>query len=392
MRTNTVRKSSNKTHVDMALLVAVFSLLLFGLIMIANSTVITSTDIYGNPYKFAIYQAGWIFIGLFGFFFFYKYDYKKLDRIAYLMFLGALGLLGLLAIFGLLPCTTSFGFAPCVNGANRWFYINPPPFPQIPLLGVLGFQPSEFAKLALIVYLSVQLNKISEKKESQFQPFWIYLLSTGLVAFLILLQPNMSTAAMVFAIGTIIYFCSEASLKPLFILFPSLLTLAVGAIFTSPYRRQRLLTLIKGDEGMDLNSGYHIKQILIALGSGGFFGVGFGESKQKYQYLPEVAADSLFALIGEEFGFLGTTILILAFSFLIYKGFTIAKNAPDLLGRLLSVGIISWIGLQFFINVAAMSKIIPLTGVPMPLISYGGSSLFFSLMGLGILANISSQS
>ena len=130
---------------------------------------------------------------------------------------------------------------------------------------------------------------------------------------------------------------------------------------------------------------------MIALGSGGLFGVGFGQSRQKFQYLPEVSSDSIFAIIGEELGFIGTTLVVVLFVLFIYKGFTIAKQAPDLLGRLLAVGITSWIGLQFFVNVAAMIEIIPLTGIPIPLISYGGSSMIFSLMGLGILANIASQ-
>jgi cell division protein FtsW len=152
------------------------------------------------------------------------------------------------------------------------------------------------------------------------------------------------------------------------------------------------MTLLGGNVETELSSGYHIKQILLALGSGGFWGVGFGQSKQKFNYVPEVASDSIFAIIGEEFGFIGTTLVMVAFIYLIYKGFSIAKNSKDLPGRLLAVGISSWIGLQLFVNVAAMTKIIPLTGVPIPLISYGGSSMLFSMMALGILANIDRQS
>jgi cell division protein FtsW len=153
---------------------------------------------------------------------------------------------------------------------------------------------------------------------------------------------------------------------------------------------QRLTALLSGNDA-DASS-YHVKQALMALGSGGIGGVGFGQSKQKYQYLPEVASDSIFAIIGEEFGFVGTACVVFAYLYLVYRGFVIAKNAPDLLGKLIATGVSSWLGIQFFVNVAAMTKIIPLTGVPIPLISYGGSSMVFSLMGLGILANINETS
>jgi len=135
-----------------------------------------------------------------------------------------------------------------------------------------------------------------------------------------------------------------------------------------------------------------MKQILISLGTGGTFGVGFGQSKQKFQYLPEVASDSIFAIIGEEFGFVGTTIFVLAFSFFIYKGFQIAKNSPDMFGRLLAAGVTTWMAVQFFVNVAAMIRLIPLTGIPLPLVSYGGSATVFSLIGLGLLSSVSNNS
>jgi cell division protein FtsW len=148
----------------------------------------------------------------------------------------------------------------------------------------------------------------------------------------------------------------------------------------------RLKVLISG--GDDTESSYHSRQALVALGSGGFWGVGFGQSKQKYQYLPEVASDSIFAIIGEEFGFIGTVAVIIVYSILISKGFKIAKGSDDLLGKLLASGITSWLGIQFLINIASMTKLIPLTGVPIPLISYGGSSMLFSMIGLGILSSI----
>jgi len=366
----------------------ILGFLAFGLLMIADSTVITSNNLYKAPYRFVMLQLGWVVIGLVCFFIFYNYDYRKLAKLSYLLFVFNFLFLGALAIISFLPCSMSLGFAPCINGANRWLYLNPPPLPALPFLGVLGFQPGELAKLTIILYLSVQLCKnLQEDKEL----FWVYFITSGLLAGLILLQPNMSTAAMIFVLGTVIYFASDAPLKPLFITVPILTILAVAVILISPYRRARLTSLINGNENDD-SSSYHVKQALVALGSGGATGVGFGQSKQKYQYLPEVASDSIFAIIGEEFGFIGTVTVVAAYLYLLYRGVSIAKNAHDLLGKLIATGVTSWLGIQFFVNVAAMTKIIPLTGVPIPLISYGGSSMVFSLMGLGILANINENS
>jgi cell division protein FtsW len=231
--------------------------------------------------------------------------------------------------------------------------------------------------------LILQKGKSSKGYEN---PFLTYIKISGMLAGLIILQPNMSTAAIVFVLGTIIYFVSGAPLRPVLITIPIFIILSSLFILTSPYRRSRLVALISGDDSED--SSYHVKQALVALGSGGFSGVGFGQSKQKYQYLPEVASDSIFAIIGEEFGFLGTFAVIVAYTYLIYQGFYIAKRSEDLFGKLVSIGISSWIGVQFLVNIASMTKLIPLTGVPIPLISYGGSSMVISLIGLGILGNV----
>lgn len=384
-----INKSPNNYFIYLIL-----SFLAFGLLMIANSTSITSNSLYGDPYRFSFLQVGWVVVGLVGFFIFYNYDYKKLAKLSRSLFIFNLVTLLFLAFMGVIPCSLGFGFAPCVNGANRWLYLNPPPLPEIPFLGVMGFQPGELAKLTIILYLSSQLSMIIQKDKPSLRgskdPFWTYIKISVMLAGLIVLQPNMSTAAIVFILGTIIYFVSGSPLKPVLVAIPIFILIAILAIVASPYRRSRLTALLSG--GDDGESSYHVRQALVALGSGGIAGVGFGQSKQKYQYLPEVASDSIFAIIGEEFGFIGTTLVIFAYSYLLYRIFKIAKMSPDLFGKLVGVGVGSWLGIQFFVNVASMTKIIPLTGVPIPLISYGGSSMLFSLMGLGILANIQKNS
>ena len=380
---------------DKTLFLIVISLLFFSLFIIYNATAYYAQYTFGSPFRFVYLQIMWIAVGLFFFLFFSKLDYKKIKSLSFLLFTGSLVLLFILGVVGLFVCRDAndlgIVFAPCLNGASRWLFLNPEPFPPIPFIGVIGLQPGELAKLAVILYLSVQLSKFDKKKHTDTEPFVFYIVTTALISFFLLLQPNMSTAVLIFLIGTVIYFVSGYSLKPLILASPLILVVGLVTMLSSAYRRARLLTLLGLSSGEELEAGYHIKQVLIALGSGGFLGVGFGQSRQKYQYLPEVASDSIFAIIGEEFGFLGAAIVIFVFGYLIHLGIKVAKNAPDNLGKMLATGVTSWIAIQFFINVSAMTQLIPLTGMPIPLISYGGSSMVFTLIGLGILNNIQSQ-
>lgn len=371
---------------DKGLLILVGIFLLFGLIIIYDTTAILAQDIYGNSYRFVMMQLAWMIAGLSAFTFFARVNLEFLKKISVALFIASVAFLAILAIFGAMPCSANFIFAPCINGANRWFYVNPPPLPAIPVVGILGFQPSEFAKLALILFLASVLEKNMKLKKD---PFWAFVKVAGIVSGLILFQPNMSTATLIFFVAAAMYFASGASLRPLLYSTPVFALFGVFVMVFSPHSRQRILTFMSLGQGADQTTGYHIKQILIALGSGGLWGVGFGQSRQKFQYLPEVFADSIFAIIGEELGFLGTTFLIILFTLLIYKGYSIAKDTPSLYGKLLAVGVTTWIAIQSFVNIGAMTKIIPLTGIPLPLISYGGSSLVFILMGLGVLANVS---
>ena len=381
---------------DRSLLILISLMLLFGVIMIHNATVVYSQGVFGGAYRFVLLQLGWIAAGSLGFLFFYRYDYKKIGRVAYPMFalsllsLGLLAFLGFLNKSGLIECSNSIIFAPCINGAYRWLYLNPPPLPKIPLMGVLGFQPSELAKLSLIMYLSVQLNKAIKERDNS---FYVYLFPSGLVALFILLQPNMSTAALVFLIATSIYYSTGESLKPLLVTGPVLALTGLLFILTSPYRRDRLLTLIGTTEGKELSLGYHIKQILIALGSGGLFGVGYNNSSQKQGgFLPEVIGDSIFAIIAEELGLIGSVFTVGLFAVLCFFLVNIAKSASDKFGALLVMGINLWIMSQAFVNIAAISGLVPLTGIPLPFISYGGTAVAVLLSGMGIVFNVAKDS
>jgi len=191
------------------------------------------------------------------------------------------------------------------------------------------------------------------------------------------------------ATGVLVYFISGAPFIYFLAGVPAIIATALGFIFSSPYRKQRLLTFLNPDLSDPLSVGYHAQQIAIALGSGGLTGIGLGQSRQKYGYLPEVTADSIFAIIGEELGLVGALLLVALFVFIIYRGFSIAKRQKDKYTNLLAAGITSIFMFQVFLNLSAMVRLVPLTGVPLPLVSYGGSSMIFTLAGLGILLKIS---
>jgi cell division protein FtsW len=361
-----------------------YLLIFVGVVFLINTSQIYSRNVYGKPYQIAILQLGWVFVGSLAFLFFYKRDYSKIGGLAYLLFGISLVLLIVLAVAGLAPCSLELPFAPCIKGARRWLYLNPSPLPPLPFLGVIGFQPSELMKLSLVLYLSHQMLALMKRKRDSFM---VYIIITALVSLLIVMQPNMSTAVMIFAIGSVVYYASGESLKKVIYALPFAVAAIVLFMTMFSYRLARVQSFLSGEGEED----YHVRQILISLGSGGFSGVGFGQSKQKYNYLPEVASDSIFAVVGEEFGLVGTLLVVFGFGYLLYKGFKVAMDCSDPLGKMLASGITFWIGIQFFVNVAAMVKLIPLTGVPLPLMSYGGSSMVFTMMGLGILSNIESQ-
>jgi cell division protein FtsW len=275
------------------------------------------------------------------------------------------------------------GIGTKVLGARRWL-----------VLGPLTFQPAELVKLSFIIYLSAFLLNESfgfeEPVSSNKKKLLPFLVMLFILLGLVMLEPDLGTAIVLAATGLVVYFASGASLFYLTLVGIIGILSGVGLILFSPYRRERLLTFLNPTRD-PLGASYHIRQILIAIGSGGWLGIGLGQSRQKYEYLPAVTTDSIFAVVAEELGFIGAVALLSIFLILIWRGMKIAKEAPDEFGRLLAVGITSWIGFQFLVNLSAMVALVPLTGVPLPFISYGGSSLVLSLTGMGILANIARQ-
>lgn len=354
---------------DRALLLTVFLLLGAGLLMVASAGVAYGSIRFDDGYYFFKRQLIGVGVGLLFLYVFQRIPYRFWRRIAVPIFFTAVVLLLLV----LIP-----GFGTEAYGASRWLNLGP-----------VSFQPSEIMKLALIIYFAAWLSGKNEARKTDFYegvvPFSIIML---LIAFLILKQPDMGTLGVLFLIAFSIFFVSGAQLSHLGFLAGTGMIGLLVLIWLAPYRAQRLLVFLDPEHDPS-GSGYQIKQALIAIGSGGLFGLGLGHSRQKFAYLPEPATDSIFAVLGEEMGLIGGAFVIALFLFFAYRGFRIARNAPDEFGTYLAVGIVSWVVFQAFINILAITGLIPLTGIPLPFVSYGGTSIAALLGAIGILLNIS---
>ena len=366
---------------DTALLIGVALLLVFGVIMVYDASVVYAYDVFGGKYHFLILQSFWALLGLAVAYFVYKVGYRRLSSLStaflgaslVLLFLAAWPNIPVLKHIFFIPRSIYDRFFPEIYGARRWLILIP---------GKLSFQPSELAKFSFILYLSAWF----AGKERKISSFLVLL--TGLCG-LVLLQPDFGTAAIIAAIGLCVYFVSGAKLLKLIPFGLIIGVLGTVFIISSPYRMERLQTYLNPSAADPLSSGYHIQQVLIAVGSGGPFGLGFGQSRQKYDYLPEVSTDSIFAVIGEELGFAGSVVVLASFAFLVYKAFTVAREAGDDLGKLIAVGVGSWLAIQSLVNLGAMTALLPLTGIPLPLVSYGGSSMIFVMLAMGLLLSVS---
>ncbi len=333
-----------------------------GLFFVFEASSVKALSDYGDSFHLFKLQFVWICFGIAAMIFFSYFDYHKLYYFAFPLMMTTI----LLLIVVLIP-----GIGSKAGGARRWLD-----------LGVINFQPTEIAKFSVIIYLSSWFLYKERKR------FFSFIALLGLLVFLIILQPDMGTAIIVFTISIIIYFLAGIQLSYLIVLIPLAFIGFIGLVKISPYRFRRLLAFL--NPSLDPQGiGYHINQILISLSNGGLLGQGFGASRQKYFFLPEAHTDSIFAIIIEEFGFIGGLILILAFFALVYRIYLVAVHAPDKFGKFLSGGILAYFSLQIIINLAGIVNLLPLTGVPLPFISYGGSNLLVSFALMGILLNIS---
>lgn len=350
---------------DLILFILVILVTLFGFFMIYDASSFISFRDFGNKYHYVKDQSIWMILGFIGMIFFSKFDYHKLYNLALPLLITALGLL--FAVF--LP-----GIGLGVLGAHRW--IN---------LRVTVLQPAEFVKLTLAIYLSAWF---SNKERGRFLSF---LLLLGFVIGLVMLEPDMGTAIIILSEALILFFLSGGNVLYFGLLAPILAVAGFFLVLIEPYRAKRLSTFLNFGDGSS-SASYHVRQILISLGSGGLTGVGIGNSLQKYAYLPENTTDSIFAIIAEELGFIGSTVLLVALMIIVWRGMLIATRAKDAFGKYLASGIVAFLTMQMIINLGAQTALIPLTGVPLPFISYGGSALIVDLCSVGILLNIGRQS
>ncbi len=355
---------------DRTLLITVAFLVIIGFLAIFSASAPKCIEEGGNPAQFLIKQFLCFIVGFIGLKFFSNFDYKKLADWN-LIFAGVVLLLLLLVDFTPLGVT--------VNGAKRW-------------INIIGFQlqPSEFAKPAVVLLLASAFKKDADLLD---QNKWVSAFIPILVMIgFIFVQPNLSMVILLLATSVVIFLSAGGSLKLFFSCLAAMIATIVVAATTiiKPYQMQRIVTW-RHPELDPQGAGYNIIQSLIAFASGGFTGVGYGGSIQKLSYLPECHTDFIFAIIAEELGWLGCVLIIGLFWTLIHRGFLIAARCPDMYGKLLAVGITFSIGFQAFLNISVASSFFPTTGVPLPFISYGGSSLIVSLCMIGILLNISKK-
>ncbi len=352
---------------DYFLNVTVFALLVFGLFMLASASGPSGFKQFGDQYHFLKRQIIFgVLPGLVLFAIFINIDYHRLQKKFWWFGLATLVLL--VAVF--VPVIgQNYG------KAQSW----------IRLFG-LSFQPTEFVKLALIIFLSGWMVQFVERERinQAWLPFIIYM---GLVGALMMMQPDLGGFLVLCLLAGVIYFLSKTPLWH-FAVLAIVAGLAIGMLVKiAPYRVQRFTSFLN-PENDSLGKSYQINQAKIAVGSGGLFGVGYGQSKQKYQYLPETTSDSIFAVISEELGFVVSVIIIIAYLFIFWRIWKIASRSDDLFGKLVASTIAVWFIGQAYINIGGILSLMPLTGLPLPFISNGGSSLAVSLASLGLVNNI----
>ncbi len=359
-----------KPKIDFILALTVFALVGFGLMMVSSASAVLSYEYFGHNNYYLYRQLMFCGVGIIGWIFAQSIDYHFWKKIAVPFFIVSI----VLALIVFIP-HVGFNY----GGATRW--IN---------LGFFLLQPSEILKLSLIIFIA---NWFEEKRKNItsfkniFVPFCLIIVAIGAI---MMKQPDMGTFMVIACTAFTMYFIAGA--RPIHIgaMIGGGLAAIMLLIKAAPYRMSRFLVFLN-PESDPQGIGFHINQALIAVGSGGLLGRGFGKSGQKYTgYIPEAAGDSIFAIIAEELGFVKVIIFpVLLFVLFAWRGYRIAKNASDFFGKLLAFGITSWIIFQAFINIATMLSLIPLTGVPLPFISYGGSSLIINLTAIGVLLNIS---
>lgn len=361
-----------KMKVDRPFLITTGILIVLGLIILYSASPYMAEALYGQPYRFISGQLKNIFIGIIAAAFIYFFiDYRKLKNFAF--FFSVLFII-------LLVITKIYGDRNPIMGASRW----------LPL-GVFNMQTSEFAKLALILYLASFYDRhddhLDDFKIGFMPPLIIMILTIGLV----IIEPDFSSGALIAFSAILVMFLGGAKLRHLSIFIVLFVIGSSVVILKSPYKLERLTTLFNPSKDLS-GAGYQLHQSLISLGNGGVFGQGLGNGVQKELFLPDCHTDFIFSVVGEELGFVFSTIILGGYLYLFWRGIKIAMKAPDSFGKLLGLGLTFSLFLYVLINVGVVCGLLPVTGVPLPFMSYGGSAMLSNLMIVGLLLNISRYS
>lgn len=379
------RKATHSFHSpDKLVLIFLITMAIFGAIMIYDASVYMANAEFNNQFKFLTQQIIWIFFGTVLGSIFYFIDYRKILKLSTFFLAGTIFLLVLVLIAGVE-----------VNGSRRWFQIGP--LPQI--------QPAEFAKLFIVMYFAswfskneYSYSKLEDSKKAFIKSIVPFLIVLGTVALLIIIEPDLGTAMIICITAFLMFFLSGKDTfhrKGTITILPLAFLLGVIAIAMEPYRIERIKTyfnlILNGEVADPRGTGYQMQQILIGIGSGGLFGKGFGQSRQRFGYLVENTAftDSTFAVLLEEMGLLGGAAIIIMWILFLWRGFKIALSANDKQGQYLATGITIWLSSQAFLNMAANVGLVPLTGIPLPFLTYGGSSTIVTIIAFALLLNVS---
>lgn len=363
-----IKRKMKMGNIDYGIFYTVLFLLAIGTVMVYSASSYYSMFTYKDSMYFLKKQILWVFVGLICMFFMMGFDYHKLKKYTPWLIIGCIPLLLLVFLF------------PDTNGAQRWIKIGP-----------LSFQPSDLTKYAVVFFLALGLEVKGEGIKKFGTGIVPYLGVSGIFAGLILAEKNLSIASVIMIVTFIMLFASGGRIKHLFgIVAPAMACAALFFTFSSDYRRDRMLNFTNPWKD-PAGNGYQLIQSFYALGAGGVTGLGLGQSRQKTLYMPEPHNDFIFSIIGEELGLIGCLVIIALFIIFIWRGISVAIKAKDTYGTLLAIGITSVIAVQALINIAVVTGSMPVTGVPLPFISYGGTSLVINLTAMGVLLNISRQ-
>lgn len=358
--------------VDRILVISCLLLVAIGIVMIYSSSAIRAQERFADPTYFLKRQLLWTLAGLLAMGVALLMDLKLLQRLTPVLFLA--GLLFLMLV--LIP-----GVGVKVNGARRW----------IRLFGLLNFQPAEFAKIALILFLASYFARRQDRLESYLDGFLPPMIVTGLMVGLIIAQPNFGTAAVLLFVAVVIFYVGGARIGHLLATGGAALPVLALLIYRSRHGWARVLALVDPGQA-SARVVYQLDQSFYALGPGGLLGLGLGNSMQKLFFLPEPHTDFIFAILGEELGFVGALAVVGLFGLVLWRGTRAALRARDPFSTYLAIGVTALVVGQGVLNMGVVSGLLPTTGVPLPFLSFGGSSLTFMLFGVGVLLNVSRQS